>query len=124
MYNRCIIRPARCFVSVFWKILGKNMEVSFLRAGIACPPDGEHAQNTAAGGVKTSEGTLRQNAGILFSEINCKQIANGTGEKCGGPAGHEIGEKNREISGKLNAPRPRRGGERILILANYGKNVP
>lgn len=123
MYNRCIIRPARCFVSVFWKILGKNVEVSFLRAGIACPPT-ESTRRIRPLGVKTSEGTLRQKAGILFSEINCKQIANGIGEKCGGPAGHEIGEENREISGKLNAPRPRRGGERILILANYGKNVP
>ena len=69
-------------------------------------------------GVKTSEDALRQNAGTLFSEINCKQIANGTGEKCGGPAGHEIGEENREISGKLNALRPCRGGERISVLVN------
>ena len=123
MYNRCIIRPARCFVSVFWKILGKNVEVDFLRAGMACLPT-ERTHKIWPPGDKTSEGTLRQNAGIFFSEINCKQIANGTGEKCGGPAGHEIGEENREISGKLNAPRPRRGGERILVLANYGRNAP
>ena len=75
-------------------------------------------------GAKTSEDALRQNAGTLFSEINCKQIANGTGEKCGGPAGHEIGEENREISGKLNALRPCRGGERISVLVNYGRNAP
>ena len=123
MYNRCIIRPARCFVSVFWKILGKNVEVSFLRAGIACPLS-ERTRKICPPGGKTSEGTLRQNAGILFSEINCKQIANGIGEKCGGLAGHEIGEENREISGKLNAPRPRRGGERISVLVNYGRTAP
>ena len=123
MYNRCIIRPARCFVSVFWKILGKNVEVSFLRVGIACPLP-ERTRKIWPPRGKTSEGTLRQNAGILFSEINCKQIANGTGEKCGGLAGHEIGEENREISGKLNAPRPRRGGERISVLVNYGRNAP
>ena len=123
MYNRCIIRPARCFVSVFWKILGKNVEVSFLRAGIACPPT-ERTHKIWPPGVKTSEGTLRQNAGILFSEINCKQIANGIGEKCGGPAGHEIGEENREISGKRNALRPCRGGECISVLENYGRNAP
>lgn len=86
--------PARCFVSVFWKILGKNVEVSFLRAGMACPPP-KSTRRIRPPGVKTSEGTLRQNAEILFSEINCKQIANGAGEKCGGPAGHEIGEENR-----------------------------
>ena len=123
MYNRCIIRPARCFVSVFWKILGKNVEVSFLRAGIACPPT-ESTRRIRPPGAKTSEGTLRQNAGIFFSEINCKQIANGIGEKCGGPAEHEIDEENRKISGKRNALRPCRGGERISVLANYGKNVP
>ena len=123
MYNRCIIRPARCFVSVFWKILGENVEVDFLRAGMACLPP-KSTRRIRPPGAKTSEGTLRQNAGILFSEINCKQIANGTGEKCGGPAGHEIGEENREISGKRNALRPRRGGERISVLVNYGRNAP
>ena len=99
------------------------MEVSFLRAGMACPPT-ESTRRIRPPGVKTSEGTLRQNAGILFSKINCKQIANGIGEKCGGSAGHEIGEENREISGKLNALRPRRGGERISVLVNYGRNAP
>ena len=123
MYNRCIIRPARCFVSVFWKILGKNVEVSFLRAGMACLPP-KSTRRIRPPGVKTSEDTLRQNAGILFSEINCKQIANGIGEKCGGPAGHEIGEENREISGKRNALRPCMGGERISVLVNYGRNAP
>ena len=99
------------------------MEVDFLRAGIACPPT-ERTRRIRPPGAKTSEGTLRQNAGALFSEINCKQIANGTGEKCGGPAEHEIGEENREISGKLNALRPCRGGERISVLVNYGRNAP
>ena len=88
------------------------------------PPDAERTRKIWPPGDKTSEGTLRQNAGTLFSEINCKQIANGTGEKCGGPAGHEIGEENREISGKLNALRPCRGGERISVLVNYGRNAP
>ena len=87
-------------------------------------PPTERTHKIWAPGVKTREDTLRQNAGILFSEINCKQIANGTGEKCGGPAGHEIGEENREISGKLNALRPYRGGERISVLVNYGRNAP
>jgi hypothetical protein len=32
--------------------------------------------------------------------------------------------KNREISGKQNALRPRRGGERISVLVNYGRNAP
>ena len=99
------------------------MEVDFLRAGMACPPP-ESAGKTGPPGAKTSEGTLQKKPEIFFSPINCKQIANGTGENCGGPAGHEIGEENREISGKLNALRPCRGGERISVLVNYGRNAP
>ena len=97
--------------------------MDFLRAGIACLTPG-NAGKTGLSEAKTSEGTLHQKTEIFFSEINCKQIVNERGKKCGGPAGHKIGEENREFSGKLNDPRPTGTGISFLILENHGKNTP